>query len=117
MFYRSPNADGLTLGCLILNLLVCIHDQRLSTFPCEPKSCDFYVSWCGPLQHGFARNCSWEVVATSNEDDTPCVTLRLVDNEYSRAMWNFKFVVKYSVFSHLNLMFVNSGVEAFILYP
>ncbi|BBN15429.1 glucose-6-phosphate 1-epimerase [Marchantia polymorpha subsp. ruderalis] len=48
-------------------------------------------------QHGFARNCSWEVVATSNEDDTPCVTLRLVDNEYSRAMWNFKFVVKYSV--------------------
>ncbi|KAL3681342.1 hypothetical protein R1sor_024298 [Riccia sorocarpa] len=48
-------------------------------------------------QHGFARNVSWEVIGTSNEDDTPRVTLRLIDNEYTRGIWDYRFVVKYSV--------------------
>ena len=52
-------------------------------------------------QHGFARNCDWEVIGTSadvNPDDPePAVMLRLRPNEYTRAMWDEAFEATYEV--------------------
>ncbi|CAM6093044.1 unnamed protein product [Calypogeia fissa] len=48
-------------------------------------------------QHGFGRNVSWSVASSSNENDTPSVTLELRDGEYSRGMWDYKFLVKYTI--------------------
>ena len=52
-------------------------------------------------QHGFARNCDWEVIGTSadvNPDDPePAVMLRLKPNEYTRAMWDEPFEATYEV--------------------
>lgn len=52
-------------------------------------------------QHGFARNCDWEIVATSaklgmGEDDVG-IMFRLTDNEYTRSMWDFPFELTYEV--------------------
>lgn len=52
-------------------------------------------------QHGFARNCEWEVVATA-DDLGPSgtdvgVMMRLTDNEYTRSMWDFAFEARYEV--------------------
>ena len=46
----------------------------------------------GPIQqHGFARNCDWEIMSTSadpNPDDIdPTVELQLTDNDYTRKIW------------------------------
>merc|ERR1719163_703600 len=38
-------------------------------------------------QHGFARNLEWAVAETT-EGDAPSVVLKLVDSEYTRAMWD-----------------------------
>jgi D-hexose-6-phosphate mutarotase len=52
-------------------------------------------------QHGFARDCHWEIVATSaklgmGEDDVG-IMFRLTDNEYTRSMWDFPFELTYEV--------------------
>jgi len=47
-------------------------------------------------QHGFARNLDWEVAETTGGAE-PSLVLRLVDNEYTRGMWDYAFEAKYTV--------------------
>jgi len=59
----------------------------------------------GPMQqHGFARNLDWAVASTSanpNPDDPePSVELMLTENDYTLAMWPYKFKAVYSVTLH-----------------
>jgi len=47
-------------------------------------------------QHGFARNLEWEI-AEKVDGDAPAVVFKLVDSEYTRAMWDYPFELKYTV--------------------
>ena len=47
-------------------------------------------------QHGFARNCEWEVGALTDGDE-PSITLTLKDNDYTRGMWDHAFTCEYTV--------------------
>eukprot|EP00252_Welwitschia_mirabilis_P013142 TRINITY_DN29023_c0_g1_i1.p1 TRINITY_DN29023_c0_g1~~TRINITY_DN29023_c0_g1_i1.p1 ORF type:complete len:364 (+),score=59.10 TRINITY_DN29023_c0_g1_i1:175-1266(+) len=52
----------------------------------------------GPIQqHGFARNVSWSIISSENSEGRPSVTLELVDNPYTRAMWDCSFSSTYKV--------------------
>ncbi|KAK3281166.1 hypothetical protein CYMTET_11027 [Cymbomonas tetramitiformis] len=52
-------------------------------------------------QHGFARNLAWEVVASGSDlgygGHDVGLALRLCDNDYTRAMWDFPFELIYEV--------------------
>mmetsp|Transcript_17855 Transcript_17855/g.24704 ORF Transcript_17855/g.24704 Transcript_17855/m.24704 type:complete len:490 (+) Transcript_17855:64-1533(+) len=52
-------------------------------------------------RHGFARNCEWELTATGADlgfgGTDVGVMLRLTDNDYTRAMWDFPFELTYEV--------------------
>ena len=52
-------------------------------------------------QHGFARNCDWEVIGSSadvNPDDPePAVMLALKPNDFTRSMWDEPFEATYEV--------------------
>jgi len=52
-------------------------------------------------EDGFARNCDWEIVATSNklglEEQDVGIMFRLTDDEYTRSMWDFPFELTYEV--------------------
>ena len=53
----------------------------------------------GPLQqrHGFARNMPWQVVDARTGEDFAMASLRLVDNEETRAMWPHAFSLELTV--------------------
>lgn len=73
-------------------------------------------------QHGFARNLDWEVVGSSADpqpdDRDPQIELVLVENEYTKSMWPYDFMVAYSVSLHgetlkTDMRVLNKGTEAF----
>lgn len=47
-------------------------------------------------QHGFARNSTWDISSTEG-GESPSVTLKLVDNEYTRGMWDFAFEALFKI--------------------
>ncbi|MDP4106545.1 MAG: aldose epimerase [Bacillota bacterium] len=46
-------------------------------------------------QHGFARNCAWNVAGVSAEEDSASITLELQDNEKTYAQYPFRFKLVY----------------------
>lgn len=53
---------------------------------------------CGPLpKHGFARNRPWTLVTQRSGPDFVLVTLRLTDDDATRALWPHAFVAELSV--------------------
>uniref|UniRef100_A0A061S2K6 glucose-6-phosphate 1-epimerase n=1 Tax=Tetraselmis sp. GSL018 TaxID=582737 RepID=A0A061S2K6_9CHLO len=73
-------------------------------------------------QHGFARNLDWEISSTSSDlspdEKDPEVELCLVDNDYTRSMWDHKFKLVYSVSLHgeelrTHYRVVNTGDKPF----
>lgn len=57
-----------------------------------------FSTWsCGP-KHGFARICWWKTVEEKKlEDGGAEASFSLEDTEETRAMWNFKFHLRYTV--------------------
>jgi len=48
-------------------------------------------------QHGFARNCVWDVAEITDGPDEPSVVFTLKDTAYTRSMWDFAFEVRYTI--------------------
>jgi galactose mutarotase-like enzyme len=46
-------------------------------------------------QHGFARNCAWNVTDVSTEEDSALIKLELQENEHTYAQYPFKFKLIY----------------------
>jgi len=76
--------------------------------------------WLQGPQHGFARIQRWQVEQQPDKDASGDVTavFLLIDNEETRALWDYKFELRYKVsllergFTTL-LQVTNSGLEAF----
>lgn len=55
------------------------------------------------MQHGFARNVSWEIASTCGNCECAQLVLLLRPNEYTLKMWNYKFIINYKV-AYLDLL-------------
>ncbi|KAK9805781.1 hypothetical protein WJX73_009431 [Symbiochloris irregularis] len=73
-------------------------------------------------QHGFARNCDWEIASTSADlqpdERDPEVELVLTDSDFTRSIWPHPFKAAYSVSLHgdslrTDLRIINTGDQAF----
>mmetsp|Transcript_8216 Transcript_8216/g.12563 ORF Transcript_8216/g.12563 Transcript_8216/m.12563 type:complete len:275 (-) Transcript_8216:55-879(-) len=102
----EAQADVYTLGACVGSFKVSGHDflamRRDAVFDgTKPISGGLPICWpqFGPgaiQQHGFARNLDWAVDEIS-EGEIPSITLKLVDSENTRSMWNYAFELTYKV--------------------
>lgn len=72
-------------------------------------------------QHGFARNCAWNVMDVSTEEDSALIKLELRDNDITYAQYPFKFNLIYeyklsgSTLS-VNAAYINEGEQPMPIY-
>ncbi|KAJ7566633.1 hypothetical protein O6H91_02G112100 [Diphasiastrum complanatum] len=92
--------------CLIVVLKMCLKQSwEMSCFGCYYRFDTLRMdaihvdefNLCYDVQHGFARNVTWNLLSTENQAGSPSVTLDIEESEYSQSMWGHAFKATYKV--------------------